>query len=82
MLTITPLIQKLTLHCFRIVRNKAAEKAKLGGYNCSASPPPLHHDSQANMGRHPTYSINGILGIHQADANDNLMKRKRDDEGK
>ena len=32
--------------------------------------------------RHPTYSINGILGIQQADANDNLMKRKRDDEGK
>ena len=67
----------------RIVRNKAAEKAKYGGYG-SASPPPSHahimHDSHL---RHaPTYSINGILGIHQADANDNLMKRKREDEGK
>ena len=69
----------------RIVRNKAAEKAKYGGYG-SSSPPPGHlvtsglHDSHL---RHaPTYSINGILGIHQADANDNLMKRKRDDEGK
>ena len=69
----------------RIVRNKAAEKAKAGGYGCiSPGPSPLHpgiHDSQGNL-RHPTYSINGILGIHQADANDNLMKRKRDDEGK
>ena len=69
----------------RIVRNKAAEKAKYGSYG-SASPPPGHlhsgiHDSHL---RHaPTYSINGILGIHQAaDANDNLMKRKREDEGK
>ena len=67
----------------RIVRNKAAEKAKYGGYgSTSPSPGQLHsglHDSHL---RHtPTYSINGILGIHQADANDNLMKRKRDDEG-
>ena len=32
--------------------------------------------------RHPAYSINGILGIPQAtsDANDNLLKRKRDDD--
>ena len=71
----------------RIVRNKAAEKAKYGGGGGYGSPSPtpghIHsglHDSHL---RHtPTYSINGILGIHQADANDNLMKRKRDDEGK
>jgi len=69
----------------RIVRNKAAEKAKYGGGGGYGSPSPtpghIHsglHDSHL---RHtPTYSINGILGIHQADANDNLMKRKRDDE--
>ena len=34
--------------------------------------------------RHPAYSINGILGIPQpptaSDANDNLLKRKRDDD--
>ena len=32
--------------------------------------------------RHPAYSINGILGIPQAtsDANDNLLKRKREDD--
>ena len=68
----------------RIVRNKAAEKAKYGGYG-SLSPPPhgLHSGLHESHLRHaPTYSINGILGIHQADANDNLMKRKREDEGK
>ena len=41
----------------------------------------IFYFSKVNM-RHPSYSINGILGIQQADANDNLMKRKRDDEGK
>jgi len=84
----------------RIVRNKAAEKAKMGGYGCgSISPGPptpnhhsmlqdnghgghLHHHHGGTLRSHPAYSINGILGIHQADANDNLMKRKRDDEGK
>ncbi len=30
----------------------------------------------------PSYSINGILGIPQADANANINKRKRGDEGK
>ena len=31
----------------------------------------------------PSYSINGILGIHQPDANaNNINKRKREDEGK
>ena len=82
----------------RIVRNKAAEKAKMGSYGCgSTSPGPTtpshhtllqdnvhghpHHHHGGPMRGHPAYSINGILGIHQADANDNLMKRKRDDEG-
>jgi len=66
----------------RIVRNKAAEKAKYGGYG-STSPTPNHIHSgihESHLRHAPTYSINGILGIHQADANDNLMKRKRDDE--
>ena len=60
----------------------------------SSSPTSLHHNgglqdpaaagmrvSDAGMRGHPTYSINGILGMHQADANDNLLKRKRDEEG-
>ena len=65
------------------MRNKAAERAKLTGYG-SPSPGPLPHglthDTHPSL-RHPTYSINGILGIHQSDANANLQKRKRDDEG-
>ena len=68
----------------RIVRNKAAEKAKYGGGYGSPSPTPGHIHSglhESHLRHTPTYSINGILGIHQADANDNLMKRKRDDEG-
>ena len=71
---------------FRIVRNKAAEKVKeIGGYD-SPSPGPLpaltadtHHAL-----RHPAYSINNILGMHhqpQQDANENILKRKRDEEG-
>ena len=66
----------------RIVRNKAAEKAKYGSYGGS-SPSHLHSGLHESQLRHaPTYSINGILGIHQAtaDANDNLMKRKREDD--
>jgi len=31
-------------------------------------------------GQRPSYSINGILGIPQQDANANINKRKRDDE--
>ena len=38
--------------------------------------------NSAILSRHPTYSINGILGIPQSDANANLQKRKRDEEGK
>ena len=33
---------------------------------------------------HPAYSINNILGMHQAqaaDANENILKRKREDDG-
>ena len=33
---------------------------------------------------HPAYSINNILGMHQAqaaDANKNILKRKREDDG-
>ena len=68
-------------HC-RIVRNKAAEKAKLGGYGSPASPEAaLPHDTHTALARHPAYSINGILGIHQQDANANLQKRKRDGDG-
>lgn len=67
----------------RIVRNKAAERAKESHYG-QHSPGPLSHsipphETHPSL-RHPTYSINGILGIHQADANANLQKRKRDDE--
>jgi hypothetical protein len=62
----------------RIVRNRAAEKAKLSGYG---TPSPLPQDPGTALGRHPAYSINGILGIHQPDANANLHKRKRDEEG-
>jgi len=69
----------------RIVRNKAAEKVKeIGGYD-SPSPGPLTSSIETHPGlRHPAYSINGILGIPQpptaSDANDNLLKRKRDDD--
>ena len=34
---------------------------------------------------HPAYSINNILGMHQAqaaDANENILKRKREEDGK
>ena len=67
----------------RIVRNKAAEKAKYGGYSGNSPSSGLHGGLHESHLRHtPTYSINGILGIHHADANDNLMKRKREEEGK
>jgi hypothetical protein len=98
---------------FRIVRNKAAEKAK----SCGSHSPSISQASgggsggngggnAASMGQQqlpmggggvvpvgvlgsdisalqrPSYSINGILGIPQADANANINKRKRDDDGK
>lgn len=73
------------------MRNKAAEKAKISGYGGCGSPGSvaevspgsglgLGHDS-AQL-RHPAYSINGILGIHQQpDANANIHSRKREAEG-
>jgi len=71
----------------RIVRNKAAEKVKeIGGYDSpspgpmpTSLPPGLTADTHPSL-RHPAYSINNILGMHQADANENILKRKRDDE--
>ena len=81
----------------RIVRNKAAEKAKISGYGGCASPEvspggggPVTgltlshggHDGHQTSLRHPSYSINGILGIHQQqDANANIQSRKREAEG-
>ena len=111
---------------FRIVRNKAAEKAKTsigcstsgshspsivsqagggggGGSGGVHSPGSMGQQAQAqqqqqqqqqqqlSMGIHgsdisalqrPSYSINGILGIPQPDANANINKRKRDDNGR
>ena len=58
----------------RIVRNKAAEKAKISGYGGADSPLPVETSL-----RHPSYSINGLLGIPQTDGNANLQKRKRED---
>ena len=80
----------------RIVRNKAAERAKGSssgpGSNsiCGASSPVSQTISAASVGmtqssmvldNRPSYSINGILGIPQQDANANINKRKREDEG-
>merc|ERR1711892_1519001 len=70
----------------RIVRNKAAEKVKeIGGYDSPSPgplPPSLTGGETHPSLRHPAYSINNILGMHQptADANENILKRKRDDE--
>ena len=71
---------------FRIVRNKAAEKVKeIGGYE-SSSPGPLSNNLGSDTSlplRHPSYSINNILGVQQTpDANENILKRKREDDGK
>ena len=70
------------------MRNKAAEKAKISGYGSGGctSPeltPGLSHEGGHTSLRHPSYSINGILGIHQQqDANANIQSRKREAEGK
>ena len=40
------------------------------------------HGSDISAMQRPSYSINGILGIPQPDANANINKRKRDDNGK
>ena len=106
---------------FRIVRNKAAEKAKTsvgggshspslsqasagaggnggsgsGGNGGVASPGSMGQQAAAAQQQlqmlpgtdisalqRPSYSISGILGIPQPDANANINKRKRDDNGK
>ena len=81
---------------FRIVRNKAAEKVKeVGGYGPSGespSPGPVAGGVAGDtpLLRHPAYSINNILGMTQVtqgqqrqhqDSNENILKRKRHDEG-
>ncbi|XP_040578194.1 uncharacterized protein sv isoform X1 [Lepeophtheirus salmonis] len=71
----------------RIVRNKAAERAKVNYGHGSSSQHNLHQQSMNTLStdssilQRPSYSINGILGLHQADANaNNINKRKREDE--
>lgn len=80
---------------FRIVRNKAAEKAKHahqvatsgGSGSGSATGGPVSviahaPATQLSEPRSGAYSINGILGL-QHDPNGNSIKRKRiDDHGK
>ncbi|KAK3870771.1 hypothetical protein Pcinc_024029 [Petrolisthes cinctipes] len=72
----------------RIVRNKAAEKAKHGlpgtlspvsaATSVISHAPAVPHDTP--LQRPGSYSINGILGIPQhTDPNGNINKRKRDD---
>ena len=88
---------------FRIVRNRAAEVAKISGYRGCSSPgsgsevspgavsgltglgghEAVSGHTAASLRGHPSYSINGILGIHQQpDANANIQSRKREAEGK
>ena len=58
---------------------------EIGGYE-SSSPGPLSSNLTGDTSlpiRHPSYSINNILGVHQTqDANENILKRKREDDGK
>lgn len=83
---------------FRIVRNKAAEKAKHIGapnLNGAQSPQPqqsnttsviAHAPPAAHEGpQRPSYSINGILGlqsVQQQQDHTATHKRKRDENGK
>ena len=57
---------------------------EIGGYGAGAgdSPSPVGTNVDSSLLRHPAYSINNILGMHQQDANENILKRKRDDDGK
>ncbi|XP_069123925.1 paired box protein Pax-2a-like isoform X6 [Argopecten irradians] len=73
----------------RIVRNRMADQAKLGSPSPSndASSPPLSHTSSPNadsLQRTGTYSISGILGIPnqnaQSMADPASVKRKREDQ--
>ncbi|KAG8200580.1 hypothetical protein JTE90_000651 [Oedothorax gibbosus] len=65
----------------RIVRNKAAEKAKHVVTSSSNSPSPQMTSTVIVTSQHdqrPSYSINGILGIPSS-LDDNSNKRKRED---
>ena len=52
-----------------------------GSMGQPGGPLPMHGTDLSALQR-PSYSINGILGIPQPDANANINKRKRDDDGK
>ena len=62
---------------------------EIGGYGGeSPSPGPMAGvgavAASTLLRSHPAYSINNILGMHQAqaaDANENILKRKREDDG-
>ncbi|KAK2726503.1 hypothetical protein QYM36_000817 [Artemia franciscana] len=78
----------------RIVRNKAAEKAKGVGGNSSGSCSPtglsqatsvITHGSSGHPGHGPhdrpgSYSISGILGITHTDPNGNIKRKREEDE--
>lgn len=74
---------------YRIVRNRAADKAKMDPNSPShgdTSTPPLSHSSSPGVPDSRTgYSISGILGIPnqsaQSMADPANIKRKRDDQG-
>ena len=51
-----------------------------GSMGQPGGPLPMHGTDLSALQR-PSYSINGILGIPQPDANANINKRKRDDNG-
>ena len=63
-----------------------------GGTGGVVSPGPMGQQAQQQLQmlpgsdisalQRPSYSISGILGIPQPDANANINKRKRDDNGK
>ncbi|XP_076317927.1 uncharacterized protein LOC143229463 isoform X2 [Tachypleus tridentatus] len=73
----------------RIVRNKAAEKAKHVSYHMNGGSPSsqspsnttsvITHSAATSHDQRPSYSINGILGIAAADPNGSVNKRKRDE---
>ena len=65
---------------------------EIGGYGGeSPSPGPMAGTGAGEavaastlLRSHPAYSINNILGMHQAqaaDANENILKRKREEDG-
>ena len=69
-------------YIYRIVRNKAAEKAKHVVTSSSNSPSPQMTSTVIVTSQHdqrPSYSINGILGIPNS-LDDNSNKRKREDQ--